>query len=41
LVFITQVYGDAQSTECEIAAHALSKMSKNLKVMAIDGIETW
>ena len=31
---------DAHSTECEIPAHALSKVSKNLKVMATDWIKT-
>jgi len=36
LVFITQVYHDAQFTECEIPAHALSKVTKNLKIMALD-----
>ena len=33
------IYHNAQSTECEIPAHALSKVGKNLKVMAIDGLK--
>ena len=40
MVFIKEVYHDAQSTECEIPAHALSKVSKNFKVMAVDWIKT-
>jgi hypothetical protein len=34
------IYHDAQSTECEIPAHALRKVSKNLKVLAVDWIKT-
>jgi len=39
LVFITQIYHDAQSTECVIPAHTLSKVIKNLKVMSKDWIK--